>query len=267
VTAVVAVLLAAAASPLGEAGAIPATARPPILQQVNFEQRLDQPLPLDLRFRDEAGKMVRLRELFRGRPVLLTLAYYRCPMLCPMVLNGTVRAMNALPLELGRDYDVVTVSFDPHDDDAAAAAKRAEYRGHYNRADAAFSWRFLTGEAESIRRLTEAVGFRSVHDPARDQFAHAAAIVVVTPEGRIARYFYGIDYSARDLRLGLVEASQGKIGSLADQLLLFCFHYDPSTGRYSTMALGVVRIGGVLTVVGLVAFVAVLRRRENAHHA
>ncbi|MEA2625348.1 MAG: hypothetical protein QOD06_1393 [Candidatus Binatota bacterium] len=266
-TALATMLLAAATSTLGDPGAIPATARPPILQQVNFEQRLDQPLPLDLRFRDESGTSIRLGDLFHGRPVVLTLAYYRCPMLCPMVLNGTVRAMNALPLELGRDYDVVTVSFDPEDDAAAAAAKREEYRGHYNGRGGDFSWRFLTGGADSIRGLTEAVGFRSVHDPSRNQFAHAAAILVVTPQGRISRYFYGIEYSARDLRLGLVEASQGKIGSIADQLLLFCFHYDPSTGRYSSVALGLVRMGGVLTVVGLVAFVAVLRRRENERHA
>jgi protein SCO1/2 len=224
-----------------------------VLHQVGIDQRLNQSIPLDLAFRDETGKEVRLQDYFNGQPVVLVLAYYRCPMLCTEVLNGLTKSLQAIPLTMDQQYRVVTVSFDPKELPELAAEKKTAYVKSYGKPGAATGWHFLTGDQVSIDRLTQAVGFRYAYDPALDQFAHASGIVVLTPEGKIARYFFGIEYPPRDLRLALVEASAGKIGSTADQLLLLCFHYDESTGRYTPSIMGFIRLGGVITlaVVGI----------------
>jgi protein SCO1/2 len=237
--------------------------RPPLLSQVGIEQRLNERLPLDLPFRDETGTEVVLRDYFGRRPVILTLVYYECPMLCTLVLNGLVRALKVLSFEPGREFEIVTVSFDPGETPALAAAKKETYLEQYGRAGAGGGWHFLTGTPESIEGLAQAVGFRYAYDAGRDEYAHAAAIMVATPQGRLARYFFGVEYSPRDLRLGLIEASQERIGTLVDTLLLYCFHYDPSTGRYSAVAMNIVRLGGALTVLALAGFIAVMRRRES----
>jgi protein SCO1/2 len=237
---------------------------PEALRGVTIDQRLDQQVPLDLMFRDEQGQAVPLSRYFGDKPVILSLAYYECPMLCTLVLNGLASALKVLSFDVGKEFEVVTVSFDPRETPAQAAAKKVSYLKEYGRPEAgAKGWHFLTGEQESIRRLTEAVGFRYKWDPESKQFAHAAGIVVLTPQGRIARYFYGVEFAPRDLRLGLIEAADGKIGSRVDQLLLFCFHYDPQTGRYGALAINSVRLGGILTVAALSTFVVIMLRRER----
>ena len=236
--------------------------RPPLVRNVGIDQRLNQQLPLDLVFRDEAGRAVPLRTYFRRRPVILTLVYYECPMLCNQVLNGLVSALRVLKFDAGREFDIVTVSFNPSETPALAAEKKQNYLARYKRPGAAAGWHFLTGEPAAIAELTRVVGFRYAYDPATRQFAHASAIIVLTPDGRIARYFYGIEYAPKDLRLGLVEASQGKIGNLADQVLLYCFHYDPATGKYGAIAMNIMRIGAVLTVLLLGGFMTVMWRRD-----
>jgi len=235
---------------------------PPVLRSVGFDQRLDAQVPLDLVFRDEAGQAVGLGNYFGGRPVILVLAYYRCPMLCTMVLNGLVRGLMDVPFDVGKEFNIVTVSFDPRETPALAANKKKTYVERYGRPGAAEGWHFLTGEEDAINRLTDAVGFRYIYDPKHDQFAHASGIMILTPKGRIARYFYDVAYSPRDLRLGLVEAAENKIGSPADQILLFCFHYDPAEGKYGPVIMNFVRLGGVLTILGLGTFLAILWRRE-----
>jgi protein SCO1 len=243
---------------------IPAGVRPEALRDVGFDQRLDESIPLDLTFRDESGQSVTLGSLFRGRPVILNLAYYRCPMLCTLVLNGLVSSMRALPFDVGREFDVITVSFDPQDTPEQATQKKATYLGEYRRPGAEAGWHFLTGDQASIERLAHAVGFRYHYDPDRKEFAHAAGIAVLTPAGRIARYFFGVEFSPRDLKFGLMEAAEGRIGSPIDQLLLFCYHYDPSSGRYTTAVLTAVRAGGVATLLILAAFIVWAVRREPA---
>jgi protein SCO1/2 len=235
---------------LGAAGRAGAEVPTP-LREVSFDQKLDQQVPLDLEFRDDTGGRVRLRDSFDGKPVILVLAYYRCPKLCNEVLNGLVRSLLDVPLDLGRDFNVVTVSFDPREQPELAAAKKAHYLERYGRARDARAWRFLTGEEEPIRRLADSVGFRYRYDPRTDQYAHASGIVVLTPDGRTSRYFYGIKFAPRDLRLGLVDASGGKIGSPVDRVLLYCFHYDPSVGKYGVTIMNLVRLGGVLTMIGI----------------
>jgi protein SCO1/2 len=248
-------------SPLA-AGAASDT-RPPELRDVGIEQRLNQPVPLDLTFRNEAGEPVTLRSLMRGKPVILSLAYYECPMLCTLVLNGLVSAMRALPFDAGREFDVITVSFDPRDTPELAAKKKATYLGEYRREGAEGGWHFLTGDEASIKALTDAVGFRYNYLPDKGQFAHAAGIMVLTPAGVLSRYFYGVEFAPRDLKLGLMEAADGRIGSPADQLLLFCFQYDPATGRYTTAVLNLIRVGGVLTLLALGVFIVRSWRRDR----
>jgi protein SCO1/2 len=236
---------------------------PPLLREVGFDQRLDEQVPLDLVFRDEAGGSVKLGDYFHGKPVILVLAYYRCPMLCTLVLNGLAQGMLDMPFDAGKEYEVVTVSFDPRETPAQAAAKKKTYLERYGRPGAAAGWHFLTGDEEPILALTKAVGFRYAYDAKRDEFAHASGIMVLTPMGRISRYFYDVKFPGRDLRLGLVEASENKIGSPVDQILLFCFHYDPTAGKYGPAVMTFVRIGGVLTMLGLAAFVGLLFRGER----
>ncbi len=205
---------------------------PPLLQNVGFDQRLNEQVPLDLAFRDEQGRDVELADYFHGKPVILVLAYYRCPMLCNLVLNGLTQTMRDISFDAGREFEVVTVSFDPRETPELAAAKKKTYVDRYGRSGAENGWHFLTGQQESIEPLAHAVGFRYKYDAFRDEFAHASGIVILTPGGKVSRYFYDIKYSPRDVRLGLVEASENKIGSPIDQVLLFCFHYDPAEGKY-----------------------------------
>jgi protein SCO1/2 len=237
--------------------------RPDILRDVGFDQRLGAQVPLDLPFRDETDHTVTLREYLGDKPVVLVPAYYECPMLCTLVLNGVVSALRALPFDVGKEFRVVTVSFNPHETSALAAAKKATYLGEYRRPGADAGWHFLVGDEASIGPLMQAIGFRYTWDAAASQYAHAAGLVVLTPGGRVSHYFYGVEFAPRDLRLALVEASGERIGSVVDQLLLFCFHYDPATGRYSRVALNAVRAGGVLTLVALGLFIWVSLRRDR----
>ncbi|MDT5296118.1 MAG: hypothetical protein QOJ76_2998 [Acidobacteriota bacterium] len=231
-----------------------------VLKKVGIDQRLNSQLPLDARFRDEAGRDVRLGEYFReGKPVVLTLVYYECPMLCNQVLNGTVGAFQALQFTPGKEFEVVTVSFDPREGPELAAKKKDTYLKRYRREGAAEGWHFLTGDKEAIDALAQSVGFRYVWDEQSQQFAHASAIMVATPGGRLSHYFYGIEYSPKDLRLALVESSEGKIGSPVDALILYCYHYDPATGKFAPV-MAVLRAAGVLTVFGLVGLLFFLRR-------
>jgi protein SCO1/2 len=246
------------------AATTPAAAAPAVLHDVGIDQRLDEQVPLDLEFTDETGKAVRLGDYFGKKPVILVLAYYRCPMLCTLVLNGLAQAMRDMPLAPGTDYQVVTVSFDPRETPQLAAAKKANYVTRLGRPGAAEAWHFLTGQAEPIRRLAAAVGFRYVYDKAKDQYIHASGVIVVTPAGKISRYFFGIQYLARDLRMGLVDASGGNVGSPAEELLLYCFHYDPALGRYTADVINIVRAGGVLTVVAIAGMIWFLLRWRPA---
>jgi protein SCO1 len=254
--------VSAAAQPPKAAGS-PAGDKPAILREIGIDQRLNERVPLDLTFRDEQGRTVRLGEYFGDRPVVLALVYYECPMLCTQVLNGLVRALRVVPLDAGRDFDVVAVSFDPDEGPELARAKKASYVEQYGREGSGPGWHFLTGGRDSIAHLTKAIGFRYTYDPKRDEFAHGAAITVLTPAGVISRYFYGIEYAPRDVRLGIVEASANRVGSIADQILLFCYHYDASTGRYSFTVLTLVRIGGLLTIAAFGIFLWYERKRER----
>lgn len=247
-----------------EAG-LPSQAAPAgsALAKVDIEQKLDGQLPLDALFKDETGATVRLGDLYGERPVLLVFAYYKCPMLCTLVLNGVVRVLNGVTLTPGKDFDVVTISINPEETPELAAKKKAAYLKEYHRKGTADGWHFLTGEESEIRRVTDAAGFKYAYDPASKEYAHASAIYVTTPEARLARYFFGIEYPARDLRLSLVEASKGKIGGLVDRILLFCFHYDPVTGKYSLMIMRLVRSAGVLTILGMAAAIILMIRRER----
>jgi protein SCO1/2 len=239
--------------------------KPSILSNVGITQRLNEQIPPDIVFRDESGKAVRLGDYFGKRPILLSLVYFDCPALCTLVLNGELQTMKAISLSLGKDFDAVTVSFEPKDTPALAQAKRDVYAGQYGRPAAREHWHFLTGEQRSIDALTQAAGFHYVYDSTNRQYAHAAAIMVLTPEGRIARYFYGVQYPGRDLRLGLVEASEGKIGTPTDHALLYCYRYDPVTGKYGLVVMNVLRAAGAVTVLVLGLFMLVLFRRERKH--
>jgi len=238
---------------------------PPILREVSIAQRLNEPIPPDIIFRDEDGEAVHLGDYFGKKPIVLSLVYFDCPALCTEVLNGELRTMKAISLDLGKDFDAITVSFEPKDMPALAKAKRDVYAGQYGRPGAARNWHFLTGEQASIDALTQAAGFHYVYDSASRQFAHAAAILVLTPHGRIARYFYGVTYPARDFRLGLVEASEGKIDTPTDHALLYCYQYDPMTGKYGLIVMNVVRAAGLLTLLVLGIFMFVMFRRERNH--
>jgi protein SCO1/2 len=241
----------------------PANKLPELLTEVGLDQKLDAQVPLGLPFKDETGRDVRLGDYFGERPVILTLAYYECPMLCTQVLNGLTSALGVLTFTVGEEFEIVTVSFDPRDTPALATAKKAAYIERYHRAGAERGWHFLTGNERSIEALTKAVGFRYAYNASIDQYAHVTGIMVLTPEGRLSRYFYGIEYGPRDVRLALIEAAGRKIGTPADQLLLYCFHYDPKSARYSFAIMRFVRAAGVATVLAMVAGVLVLRRRER----
>jgi protein SCO1/2 len=237
---------------------------PAPLREIGFDQNLDQHIPLDLEFRDEAGQVVRLSQYFGKRPVVMLFAYYDCPMLCTQVINGLASALNVLSLVPGRDFEILTVSFDPRDTPQSAAAKKSHYIERYQRPGAADAWHFLTGNEGSIHALTKAAGFRYVWDAPTNQFAHPSGVIVLTPDGRLARYLFGIEYGPRDLRYAIVEASDGKVGNPADALLLYCYHYDPMTGRYGFVIIRALRIAGLATVLALGTFIVVMVRRERA---
>jgi protein SCO1/2 len=234
-----------------------------ILKQVGIDQKLNNQLPLDLKFRDEYGRDVKLGDYFQdGRPVVLSLVYYECPMLCNQTLNGLVGALDAVPFTPSKDFEVVTVSFDPREGPELAAEKKETYLRRFKHEGAQNGWHFLTGDKDSIDRLAEATGFHYVWDDESKQFAHASAIMVATPEGKLSHYFYGIEYSPKDLRLALVESSKGQIGSPVDALILYCYHYDPTTGKFA-LVMSVVRAAGALTVVGILALILFLVRRTR----
>jgi protein SCO1 len=265
--AAVAVLLALATA--ASAQTIPADAGkaasslPPVLLNVGFEPPLNGQIPLDTAFRDETGRDVRLRDYFgRQKPVLLALVYYSCPMLCDQVEQGVVGSLKMLSFNAGRDFEVVFVSFDSRETPEMAAKKKYTVVSHYNRPDTADGWHFLTGSQDSIGALTKAANFRYSFDAKSGIFAHASGILLLTPDGRISRYFYGVEYPSRDVRLGLVDASAGKIGTPIDHLLLYCFEYDPSAARYSATILRIVRLGGIATILVLVAGFLIFRRRD-----
>ena len=239
------------------------TTRPPLLKGVGIDQRLNEQVPLDLLFQDEEGRPVRLGDYFGKKPVVLSLVYFSCPMLCTTAENGLLESLKDLKFDVGKEFEILTVSFDPEDKPPVANAKKSLYVGLYTRRGADKGWHFLTGNESSIRRLTDAVGFHYNYDPKTRQFAHATGIVVLTPEGKIPRYFYGIHYPSGDLRLALVESSHNKIGSPVDQVLLFCCQYDPVVGKYGLIISRILQLAGVITVVSLGTFMLVMFRFDR----
>jgi protein SCO1/2 len=240
------------------------TQPPPIFREIGFDQRLGEVLPPDLVFRDEGGRTVRLGDYFGRKPLVLNLVYFDCPMLCTVSLSGLASALEVLSFTVGQEFEILTVSFDPRESPAqAAAAKKARLAG-YPRVGAQGGWHFLTGDKQSIDQLTRAVGFRYAWDEESKQFAHPAGLLVLTPEGRIARYLFGIEYAPKDLRLALVEAGSGRLGTPFDQVLLYCYKYDPHRGRYSAQILNLVRLAGLTTVLLLGTFVFLMWRGERA---
>jgi protein SCO1 len=237
--------------------------RPDLLRDIGFDQRIGEPLPLDIPLKDEYGRPVVLRDFFRGRPVVLSLVYYECPMLCTLSLNGLVSALSVLKMEPGADFELVTVSFDERDTADAARRRKQAYIERYKRPGAEGAWHFLTGDREQLAQLTRAVGFRYAWDAETRQFAHASGVVVARADGVISRYLFGIEYAPKDLRLALVESGAGRLGTPVDSLLLACYRYDPTHGRYGVYAMGILRIAGLATVVALGGFVAVMLRRER----
>jgi protein SCO1/2 len=247
---------------MGFSSGIVASNVPPQFKDVTFAQRLGQKLPLDVRFTDEAGRSVALGEYFGSRPVVLAFVYYQCPMLCTQVMNGISSALKVLPFAPGNDFDIVLVSFDPRDTPEAANAKKRAHLDHWAATPTANGWHFLTGTEASIRQVTAAAGFTYQWDAETNQFAHVSGLLVATHDGTLSRYFYGVEYSPRDLRLALIDSGDGKIGSVVDELLLYCFQYDPSHGRYGAVFMNIMRLGGVLTVCFIGGFVLLMRRRE-----
>jgi protein SCO1/2 len=266
---VVALSLAFAASAWGQAmtqGILspPANMRPPGLKDVGIEQNLNEQIPRDLTFRDETGKQVRLGDYFGKRPMILNLVYYQCSMLCGEVLSGLTSALRVLKFDVGSQFDVLTVSFDPHETPEMASAKKAEYLTRLGRPGAAQGWHFLTGPQESITALTKAAGFQYQYDPKTGQFAHATAIMILTPAGKISQYYYGVEYAPEDLRLGLIQASDERIGNLVDQVLLYCYHYDPATGKYGAVITRILRLAAIATMLGIGLLIAVISRHRTA---
>jgi len=241
---------------------------PPALQNVGFEPPLNGQMPLDLHFRDETGRDVPLREFFGQKPVVLAFVYYSCPMLCDEIQRGVVGTLRMLSFNPGRDYEVVFISFDPHDTAEMAAEKKKAALERFRRPETVAGWHFLTGSQESIEAATRAANFRFRYDVTSKLFAHASGMMILTADGRISRYFYGVEYPGRDMRLGLVDASAGRIGTPIDHVLLFCYHYDPSSAKYSASILRIIRLGGILTILSLVGGIWISRRRElHAGHS
>jgi protein SCO1 len=244
----------------------PASVRPPGLKNVGIQQNLNDQIPPNLVFRDETGATVKLADYFGRKPMILNLVYYKCPMLCSEVLAGLVSALKPMKLDVGRDFDVLTISFDPRETPQDATASKAQYLKRYARAGAETGWHFLTGPQDSIDALTKAAGFQYQYNEQTTQFAHSTAIIVLTPDGKIAQYYYGVEFPSKDLRLALVQASQNKIGTVVDQILLYCYHYDPRAGKYGLIVSRVLRLAGVLTMLILGGFMIIMFRRDAAHH-
>jgi protein SCO1 len=242
----------------------PASLQQGILKQVGIDQKIGQQLPLDLVFRDENGRDVRLGQFFNGKPVVMALAYYECPMLCTQVLNGMTAALKMVEMDAGKDFEIVVVSIDPKDNFRLAANKKLTYVENYGRPQTAAGWHFLTGAETSIKPLADALGFRYAYDANIKQYAHGAALYVTTPKGIVSRYLLGIDFAPRDVRLALVEASSNVLGTVRDKILLLCYHYDPTTGRYGAATINAIRVGFIATVTGFLAFLFVSLRRERA---
>jgi protein SCO1 len=242
----------------------PANTRPPLLQNVGIEQHLNTQIPPDLSFRDETGKTVKLGDYFGRKPLIMNLVYYNCTMLCGEALAGLASAMRLVKFDVGNEFDVITVSFDPRETPEMAAAKKKDYVGRYGRPNAATGWHFLTGQPDSINALTKAVGFQYQYDEKTNQYAHATAIMVLTPQGRISRYFYGVDFPPKDLRMGLVEASQNKIGNAVDAVLLYCYHYNPETGKYGAMVGNILKLAGGVTLLLIGGLLLVLWRLDRS---
>jgi len=242
---------------------IPANSMPAALQGVEFRPELNAAMPLDAAFRDETGRGVKLGDFFHQKPVVLAFVYFDCPMLCDQVQQGVVGTLRMLSFNPGRDYDVVFISFDDRDTPAKAAAKKSTAMSHFRRPETDSGWHFLTGSRESIDAVTKAANFRYRYDAKNDYFAHASGVMLLTPDGHISRYFYGVEYPGRDMRLGLVDASAGKIGSPIDHVLLFCYHYDPSAATYSASILKIMRLCAVLTIAALVGAILLFRRRDH----
>lgn len=236
--------------------------RPELLKDVGIDQKLGDQVPLNDEFRDEKGQSVQLGQYFHGKPVILSLVYYQCPMLCTQVLDGMLHTFKELTWNVGKQFEVVTVSIDPRDNVAESAAKQVMFAGLYGRADAINGWHFLTGKDPAIHQLADSIGFHYAFDAQSGQYAHASTIVILTPEGKVSRYFYGISYPVRDVRLGLVEASSGKIGTPIDQILLYCYHYDPSTGKYGLIVANLLKVGAAITVLVLGLLIFLLARTE-----
>ena len=264
----IAALLLAAGTTL-RAQAVPAntgpaaSAMPAALRDVGFEPSLNGQMPLDLPFRDETGRTVQLRDYFGQKPVVFAFVYYGCPMLCDQVEQGVVGVLRMLSFNPGRDYDVVFVSFDSRETPDMAAEKKKKALAHFRRPETDSGWHFLTGSKESIEAATKAANFRFSFDAKNNLFAHASGVLLLTPDGHISRYFYGVEYPGRDMRLGLVDASAGKIGSPIDHVLLYCYHYDPTAAKYSASILKIIRLAGILTILCLVGGILISRRRET----
>ena len=260
---------AAAQGPNFFTGAMPETGKPSSLKpeqlkEVSFRQRLNEQLPLDASFKDEYDRTVTLGRYFnKQRPVIVAFVYYQCPMLCTQVMNGISSSLRALTFTAGEEFDVVLISFDPRDTPAAAAEKKRLHLKYWASENTSGGWHFLTGDEATIKRVADAAGFTYRWDPQTQQFAHVSGVLVTTPTGKLARYFYGVEYSPKELRMALVEAGQGHIGSAIDELLLYCYHYDPEAGRYGVMIMNLVRAAGILTVASMVGFIVVSRRREH----
>jgi protein SCO1/2 len=244
------------------AASAPASQMPAVLTDVRFDQRLNEQLPLDAAFRDEEGREVTLGDYFGKKPVVLAFVYFECPMLCTQVLNGLTTSLTVLDETVGREFDVVAISFDARETPALANGKKKSHLDRYKRPESERGWHFLTGDEASIKAVTAAAGFHYAWDEKTQQFAHPSGIVVATPDGKVSRYFFGIEYAPRDVKFALIESSAGRIGNAIDQLLLYCYHYDPATGSYGFVAMGAVRVGGALTVLALVGFVVMSIRRD-----
>jgi len=241
----------------------PASNKVRMLENVGIDQRLGEQLPLDVTFNDESGSHVKLSDYFGSKPVVLALVYYKCPMLCNQVLNGLTSALDVLSFDIGKEFDVVTISFDPRETPDVAREKKQTYLDWYKRPGAREGWHFLTGDRANIQKVTDAAGFHFKYDASTDQFIHASGIMLLTADGKLARYFYGIEYAPKDIRLGLVEASENKIGNPVDRLLLYCYHYDPASGKYGAVAMNILRLAGIVTIVALVAMFFLLKRKRT----
>lgn len=243
----------------------PANMRPPGLKNVGIEQHLNEQIPPDLTFRDETGKTVRLGDYFGKKPMILNLVYYQCPMLCGEVLSGLDSALRILKFDVGKEFDVITVSFDPRETPEMATAKKAEYIKRYGRPGAEQGWHFLTGPQDSIDSLTKTAGFQYEFNKEMNQFAHATAIMILTPEGKISQYYYGVEFAPKDLRLGLIQASNNKIGTVVDQVLLYCYHYNPETGKYGAIITRILRLSAAATMLCVGLLIVVMSRRSSTN--